>query len=160
MRPLQNVVLEVCTCGGVLSEEMGCICMDKFIRVRASPLITGITVFELAERVLPGAWMACAHSMHVCVCVCVAEGSLALLCVAEHVCAPSTLSASSPSERDESGGCAERCALGQVHRQSDVKTYYNTSCIYASCQLLPWWCFYSVPRVPQMVSATPAVLSD
>lgn len=65
---LQNVVLDFWTCGGVLSEEMGCICMDKFIQVRAFPLITRITVFELAERALPG---ACSHSMGLCVCFCV-----------------------------------------------------------------------------------------
>ena len=68
---LQNVLLEVCTCGGVLSEEMACICMDKFIQVRAFPLITGIAVFELAERALPGAAVACAHSVGVWVCGCV-----------------------------------------------------------------------------------------
>lgn len=47
---------------------MGCICMDKFIQVRAFPLITRITVFELAERALPG---ACSHSMGLCACFCV-----------------------------------------------------------------------------------------
>lgn len=37
LEPGRMEVLEARTCGGVLSEEMGCICMEKFLRTRAFP---------------------------------------------------------------------------------------------------------------------------
>lgn len=71
-------VLEAWTCGGVLSEEMGCICMDKFLRARAFPR-SGESLCLNWQSSLGStrAWATHGHStVDVCVCarVCVASG--------------------------------------------------------------------------------------